>query len=157
VKLAKGRDNVRRSFGALSALLVVSGVGLAACSNESEQVLDPDPESAAVVAGMGQTFELRPGQTARVGDAGLVVGFRGVTADSRCPIDAICVWAGDAALRIPVSARRAAWTPLDLHTNIEPRSARYGDYTITVVSLLPSPRADQKIPNERYTVTLRVE
>jgi hypothetical protein len=139
------------------AAVLMAAAGLAACSNSSSSgVLDPDPGSANVVAAMGESFQLRPGQTARIGD-GLVVGFRGVTNDSRCATDVVCVWAGDATLRIPVSLDRATWQPLDLHTTIDPRSANVGSYTVTVVELTPAPKSDSRIPSDRYTVTLRVE
>jgi len=131
--------------------------GVTACSSSSEDVLNADPDAAAVVAERGQTFELRAGQTARVGTGGLVVGFRGVATDSRCPVDVVCAWAGDAEMRVPVTIGRMAWTSLALHTTLEPRSAKFRDYTITVVGLRPEPRSGQTISPERYVVTLRVE
>ena len=137
--------------------LALAGPFAACNSSPSDGGLDPDPEAATVVAEIGSSFELRPGQTARVGTSGLVVGFRGVATDSRCPVDVTCVWAGDAALRIRLAMRGGDWTPFDLHTTLEPRSAAYAGFTLSVVGLSPEPRSDQQIPGERYTVTLRVE
>ena len=143
---------MRRSIRFLPIILAA----LAACSS-SEDDLSLEPEAANVSADTGQTFELKAGQTARVGNAGLVIGFRGVASDSRCPVDVTCVWQGDAELRMQASMARRAWTPLTLHTGVEPRSAQFQNYTITVVSLTPEPREGQRIPSDRYTVTLRVE
>jgi hypothetical protein len=137
------------------ALLVLAAV--TACSSNSNEPLSSNPAEAVVTADRGQTFELQPGQTARVGSAGLLVGFRGVTQDSRCPSDVACVWAGDAAVRVPVTIGRMAWTSLDLHTNVDPRSATFREYTITVVELRPHPRSGERIPPNNYVVTLRVE
>jgi hypothetical protein len=138
--------------------LAVPLVFFAACSNTNEAVLlDPDPEAAAVVTDRGRTFELRPGQVARVGNAGLLVGFRGIATDSRCPIDVVCVWQGDAEARVPVTIGRRAWTALALHTGIEPHSAVFEGYTVTLVSVAPAPRSDQRISPDRYVATLRVE
>ena len=139
-------------------LAIAAFISLAAlaCAS-SETVLSLDPNEAAVVSTVGQTFELRPGQTARVGNDGLLVGFRGVASDSRCAVDVQCVWAGDAELRIPVTASRTEWTSLALHTGIEPRSATFRNYRITVVDLKPAPRSTQRIDNSNYVVTLRVE
>jgi len=140
------------------AIAIALMVPVAACSSSpADPGLDPDPGAATVVAEVGSTFELRPGQTARVGSSGLVVGFRGVASDSRCPVDVTCVWAGDAALRIPMAMRGGDWTPFDLHTTLEPRSATYSGFTVTVVGLAPDPRSGQQISGDRYTVTLRVE
>ena len=139
-------------------LAIAAFIALAAtaCAS-SETVLSTDPSEAAVVSAVGQTFDLRPGQTARVGNDGLLVGFRGVASDSRCAVDVQCVWAGDAEVRIPVTASRADWTSLALHTGIEPRSGTFRNYRITVLGLTPAPRSTQRIDNNSYVVTLRVE
>ena len=139
--------------------LVIAGfIALAAtaCAS-SETPLSTDPSEASVVSAVGQTFDLRPGQTARVGNDGLLVGFRGVANDSRCAVDVQCVWAGDAEVRIPVTASRSDWTSLALHTTLEPRSASFRSWRVTVVDLKPAPRSTSRIDNNNYVVTLRVE
>ncbi|MGH7467527.1 MAG: hypothetical protein ACRENP_06025 [Longimicrobiales bacterium] len=138
-------------------VLIPLMAAVAACSSATEAPLSMDPDDAVVASEVGQTFELRVGQTARVGSGGLLIGFRGVEGDSRCPVDVTCVWAGDAKLRVPVTIGRMAWTSLELHTNLDPRSARFRDHTITVVGLRPDPRSNRPIPNDTYIVTLRVE
>ena len=138
-------------------LAIAAFIALAAtaCAS-SESPLSTDPSGAAVVSAVGQTFELRPGQTARVG-AELLVGFRGVASDSRCAVDVQCVWAGDAEVRIQVTANRADWTSLALHTGVEPRSGTFRNWRITVVDLKPAPRSTSRIDPSNYVVTLRVE
>lgn len=37
-------------------------------------------------------FQLRVGRSVRLSEQGLLVTFDEVTQDSRCPIDAICLW-----------------------------------------------------------------
>jgi hypothetical protein len=140
----------------LKVLLAATVVLVAGCKS-SEEVLNSDPAGAAVVTEIGQTFDLRVGQTARVGSGQLLVGFRGVAADSRCPVNVQCVWAGDAELRIQVTVGRMAWTDLTVHTGVEPRSARFREHTITAVGLKPETRAGSAIPKESYVVTLKVE
>jgi hypothetical protein len=138
----------KRVIGVLAALL------LSGCAS-SENPLSADPNQAAVTTQVGQTFDLRPGQTARVGSE-LLVGFRGVNNDSRCAVDVQCVWAGDAELKIPVTTG-TDWTTLTLHTGLEPRSGTYRSWKITVVELKPAPRSTQRIQSGDYVVTLRVE
>lgn len=128
-----------------------------ACSSPSSDPAEPDPSAIVVDAQAGRSFELRAGQGARIAGLGIQVFFRGVASDSRCPSDATCVWEGDAALRIRATAGRADWTSFDLHTSLDPQSARIGEHTLTVVGLTPSPATGRTIPNERYTVTLRVD
>jgi len=129
----------------------------AACASSSDTLLSLDPAAAAVTSQVGQTFQLKPGQTARVGSEGLLVGFRGVASDSRCPTDVQCVWAGDAEARVPVTVGNADWTTLVLHTTLDPHSATFRTYKITLVELKPSPRSTQKIGSNDYVATLRVE
>ena len=54
-----------------------------------------------------QPFDLRAGQSAVV-PGGLKVTFDRVVSDSRCPIDAICVWAGEAVIALKLSRGFAA-------------------------------------------------
>jgi hypothetical protein len=129
-----------------------------ACSSQAEDPAEPQAGAIVVDAQAGRSFELRAGETGRIAGLGIQVFFRGVASDSRCPTDVTCVWEGDAALRIRATVGRSdEWTPFDLHTAIEPQTARIGEHTITVVGLSPSPESGRTIPNERYTVTLRVD
>jgi hypothetical protein len=137
-----------------ASLLVVVA---AACASSSDTPLSLDPAAAAVTSQVGQTFQLKAGQTARVGSEGLLVGFRGVASDSRCAVDVQCVWAGDAEARVPVTVGRADWTSLSLHTTLEPKTATFRNYKITLVELKPAPRSTQRIDSNDYVATLRVE
>lgn len=139
------------------AILAVTGLAASACASDPSEPFNPDPAQAIVTGDVGQTFELRVGQFAHIGDSQLQIGFQGVTQDSRCPVDVTCVWAGDAALRVHATIAKMAWTPFTLHTNLEPRSTKFRDYTITVVGLKPDPRSDEEISTRNYVVTLRVD
>lgn len=137
--------------------LLIAAAFVAGCSSATTEPLSSNPAEAVVVAERGNTFELRPGQTARIGSGGLLVGFRGVGTDSRCPTDVTCVWSGDAELNLAATVGRMAWTSLELHTDVEPRSATFQEYTITVVGLRPAPVSTERIRPQNYVVTLRVE
>ena len=133
------------------AILLAAAI-LGACSSNRE---DPLGASPSVSVQVGQTFDLKPGQIAQLGQ--LQIAFRAVSQDSRCPTDVTCVWAGDATIRIDAAFARMAWTPLELHTGVDPRSVRFREHTITVVELKPGTRSDQNIPAQNYVVTLRVD
>jgi hypothetical protein len=49
---------------------------------------------------LGQEFTLPVGQTAVIKSEGLALKFEAVTADSRCPLGAQCIWAGEAKSQI---------------------------------------------------------
>jgi hypothetical protein len=86
----------------------------------------------------------------------LLVGFRGVSSDSRCPTDVQCVWAGDATARIQATVGRMAWTGFDLHSTLEPKAATFRSWEIRLVKVEPSPRSTEGIPPGAYVVTLEV-
>jgi len=99
-------------------------------------------------------FTLAPGQTETIAGASTRVTFVAVTSDSRCPANAFCVVAGEAAVRID------AWTDgrsstHELRTgSMQP--ARTGDLTIELVEVAPYPFATTPIDPAAYRVTLRV-
>jgi len=89
----------------------------------------------------------------KIGDS-IVMGelrltFRSVEGDSRCPIDAACVWAGDAEIALKIEqANRAAVAAL--HTMLEPKKTEWNGYTISLVSLTPVRRAADAVNPEDY-------
>ena len=104
----------------------------------------------------GQSFELRPGTSATMSD-GLKVTFDGVRADSRCPMDALCVWAGDATVAVRLSQPPATQAERALHTQAGGSEAQYLAYVIKLVTLAPYPRSDRQIRPDDYVATLAVE
>jgi hypothetical protein len=56
------------------------------------------------------------------------------------------VWVGGAVLRIDT-----------LNTSLEPRTASVGDFTITLLDVIPYPESSTLILPEEYAVRIRVE
>lgn len=140
-----------------SRWLTVAVLLAAACGGSNQDVDSLAGPAATVEARQGETFRLRPGETARIAGAGLLVGFRAVTQDSRCPADVVCVWEGDASARIRASADGRSYTPFDLHTTLDPKTAEFAGRTITLVSVEPYPTSDARIDPARYVITLRID
>jgi hypothetical protein len=128
--------------------------GLLACGGQGGEPAAPNENPVFVQA--NTPFQLRPGTTVSVGDSGLLIAFRGVGSDSRCPTDVVCVWAGDAVARIQVTVGRMAWTSHDLHTTLEPREIQFREWTIRLVSLEPARQSNREIPAGQYLLTLEV-
>jgi hypothetical protein len=63
-----------------------------------------------------QQVTLAPGQSAIVDGTSARILFHSVMGDSRCPANALCIWAGDAVVRIAV-IESASQRTYDLHTN----------------------------------------
>jgi hypothetical protein len=105
---------------------------------------------------------LRIGQEVRV-DGILRAKFIGVPADSRCPANAECVWAGDAAVAMDVGALGIVGPPGlgpfctdTLHTTLDPKVIVCGGYSISLVELTPYPQAPGPIPAGDYAARLQI-
>jgi len=107
---------------------------------------------------LGQSFELRAGTSAALQD-GLTVAFESVQSDSRCPMDAICVWAGDAIVAVRLSRSGGDQAARELHVNPNVpggSEAPYLTYSIKLVTLQPYPRSDRPIQPNDYVATFTV-
>ena len=111
--------------------------------------------AATLVPGNPVEFELSVGETARLEDQDISIHFKAVTADSRCPSDVTCVWAGDAEL-----ALRLGGVPgiqdTSLHTTLEPKSLTRGTTTLEVLGLSPTPVSSTSTDPKSYRLRLRV-
>lgn len=108
----------------------------------------------SVRAGYGESFVLALGETAEVGDA-YRVRFDRVSEDSRCPADARCVQAGNAAAAFGVESERGSAT-LTLHTDRAPRSAAAMGGELTLMDLAPLPATGVEPDSADYRATVIV-
>ena len=98
---------------------------------------------------------LAPGQTVAVAEAGLTLRFEGVSGDSRCPGDAICITGGDALVQIAIIPTRGGDQAYALRTG-DMRPVVHDDLTIALVELSPYPFSTRPIQPADYRATLRV-
>jgi hypothetical protein len=105
---------------------------------------------------LGQPFDLKAGTSAVLAD-GLKLMFDRVTADSRCPLDAICIQAGEAVVVLTLSQSNAAQAERELRTTPALSEASYLSYVIRLVALAPYPRSTQQIRPEEYVATFAVD
>jgi hypothetical protein len=104
---------------------------------------------------LGEPFELRAGRSATL-DEGLAIIFDRVTSDSRCPLDALCVSAGDAVVAVTISQGAAGPGSRELHTDARQSEASYRSYSIKLLGLQPFPQTGRQIRAEDYVATLTV-
>jgi len=112
-------------------------------------VTQPDPRP------IGQPFELRVGTSTTV-EGGLTLTFDRVTTDSRCPMDVVCVWAGDAIVAVSLSQAADGSATRELHTDASQSETSYLAYSIRLVRLAPYPRTDRETRPGDYVATLAV-
>jgi hypothetical protein len=103
---------------------------------------------------LDQDFELALGRTVAIAGTPYQVTFEAVPEDSRCPIDAVCVWAGNARVSLRLTAEGKD-SSIALNTGSEPRSATAGNLRLELRALAPSPRAATPTPPGDYRATLR--
>ena len=125
-----------RSFLVLLAITMI-----AACSS---------PTSPDVVA--GTPFDLDVGATATLAD-GLRIRFERVRADSRCPLDALCVRAGEAIIDVTLSASNGSAEVREMRTDAPGSRISHGQHTIHLTALVPFPRSTQQIDPRDYVAT----
>jgi hypothetical protein len=102
-----------------------------------------------------QQIELPLGQTRLLDEERLAITFARVMEDSRCPAGTECITAGNAVVGLILHERGEATRMVQLNTHNRPRTVSHEGYVISVVDLVPPPRAGQEIP-ESSVVRLHV-
>lgn len=136
----------------IAALAIAS---LAGCVAPSQ----PGPSGSVmqtIQVDAGREFEIAVGQEARVRGTPIILRFRGVTQDSRCPSDVQCVWAGNAVARITLGGSGTSSTDVALNTTLDPKFVVFSGYRITFVGLKPVPKSGATIPSAEYVATVVV-
>lgn len=128
-----------------AAALLVAALG-AACGDATGPSRD---------VRLGTPFELRVGESVAVDDEGLWLTFHAVANDSRCPIDVVCIVAGDATLRLGLRRLPQPESAVEVRTPDAP-AARFDGYEVEALRLLPAPRASTPTDPGAYVATLVV-
>lgn len=126
-------------------VVLIAAIAAAGCFNS--------PSSPDAVA--GRPFDLKAGAVSVLPD-GTRLTFREVQADSRCPMDVMCVWAGDATVAITLTPSKGSSESRELHVQPSGSQISYAGYTIALTGLAPYPRATQQIPAGDYIATFIV-
>ena len=96
------------------------------------------------------------GETTAVGATGVTITFRAVTEDSRCPLNAVCVWEGNGQVALTLANGYGATRDATLNTSLEPRRIDYAGLRITLSGLAPYPAGNPIDPAD-YVATFRIE
>lgn len=150
--IGPGRDSRERcgvyiSMRLRSTVLAAAVLLLAGCSS-------------AILADIELPATVTLGPGARIGIRGTswTLAFDSVVSDSRCPIDVVCIQAGEAVLALALS------DPLfDPEPGNPPQFTlgttpviKYG-FKFTQLNVTPAPRSNVKINRNSYRATLKVE
>lgn len=107
------------------------------------------------------TFDLCQGHIAALaGNGGASIRFDAVTADSRCPIDALCVWAGRADVKLRLQQNGATESRTvslgDLSGPGVSDQASFGNLNVQIIAVQPDALSGQPIEQEEYKIKLVV-
>ena len=136
----------------VAVLLFAAVAGACASSNgfPTEPVVYSQAEAA-------DSVRIRVGQTIVV--ESIKVRLNAVESDSRCPMDAICVWQGDAVTSFTVEQNCDCDTPafeLKLHTSLQPKSGTAYGFRLELLNLQPYPMASLPTKQDSYYAWIRL-
>ena len=138
----KPRNRSRWSAAAVAALVAIA----AGCASvETTVVADP-----------GVAFSLALGKTAAVHGNSARITFDKVTDDSRCPVDVVCIWAGDAKIQLTVARTGAPAETRVVSVTAPNNEVVSGDLRIRFVALAPAPRQSEPGASRAYVAQLVV-
>lgn len=131
-------------------VLACLAIAASALTSSCRAILGPEPDIRH------DTLSIPLAEERSANDGRVRVRFVTLVSDSRCPANAVCVWEGDASVRLLV---RVGGTTRDtvLHTFLEPRSLSIGRYVITITRVLPYPGTyPENVPPPRPTVLVSI-
>jgi len=129
-------------------VLVSACVVLAAACSAAKNPIAP-------TVSLGSPFDLKVGSSAIVA-SDFSIRFDEVPSDSRCPMDAICVWAGEAIVAVTLSESPRTGTRRELRTTPSASEVVHASYAIKLVQLQPYPQSRITIDKKDYVATLVV-
>jgi hypothetical protein len=132
----------------MHVLVLLPALLLASCGGEEDSRVYPASE-------LGREYLIGFGESIRVGP--LVLEFTTLAEESRCPMNAGCVWAGNARILVTATRGRST-TVLELNTySGYPVRATFEGYLVELRRLQPDVPWAPRGPLEEYTATLFVD
>lgn len=121
----------------------------------------PKPKGCASSAdaspALANTFHVGVGGRATVAGEGLTLTFEKLLGDSRCPVNVVCVWEGEAKIRVLAHKPPSEAAALELNTNDRfGAKAKYLGYEVELLGLTPLPEAGRERSSSEYCAELKV-
>lgn len=110
-----------------------------------------------VSAELDKPFELKFSQEAIIDSENISIRFINFIQDSRCPSDVVCIWEGQATIRVSVEVDGTDAGQYMLTIGADPSpSAAFGQYSVTLLGLEPYPVSTVETDRSDYVATLVV-
>ncbi|KAF0158764.1 MAG: hypothetical protein FD188_2428 [Ignavibacteria bacterium] len=127
---------------------------LATFSSCQDDTLLPVYHTASVSSNTPSEVTLKVGESVFLNDE-LLVTFSGIGADSRCPIDLMCFWAGDAEVKLKLT-KGSLQKEVVLHTGLTPTAIVFDGYEIALKNVLPARKSKEDIKQNQYVIDLKI-
>lgn len=144
----------RRRGGSAVVPALILALVQAGCGGADPGPASPDGAAEVLEIRGSEAFRLAPGESARM-PGGSVLTFVAVGSDSRCPIDAVCIWQGNAEVVVRLAAGTGPDRLVRLGTSLDPRFVDIPGGRLHLDLLEPSPTASGPIDPARYRATFR--
>ena len=113
--------------------------------------------SAAVLAYKPETVTVKQGQKKSAPNGEFNIKFISVTEDSRCPVDANCVWAGNAKVSVKITDKNGVSKTMVMNTTMGPQGDQYRGWAIYLTELSPAPKSGTAIKQKAYKATFSIQ
>jgi len=144
-----------RKIAIVLAALVLNACGGNGKKEDQRAYPNEVPATAEYVIGFGETLHV---------EGGLALEFTSLTEDSRCPMNAMCIWAGNARILMTATLKDDSIQVIELNTNPDfPTRAQLDmSYVVELRKLEPYPVIDPQtgsgpIPASSYEATVFVD
>ena len=132
----------------ISLIIIVIAILLVACAPEADQAQEP----AQVT--VGEPFEIHQGEVVTIGEGNVQISVAEFVEDSRCPMNARCIVAGQAVVRVRVDGEVVA---LGLWSDDVPSKVALADgYTLELLEVNPFPGSLEEASGSPQSVRLVV-
>jgi hypothetical protein len=109
-----------------------------------------------ISVGIGETFTIGVGDSARISNEDMEITFNEVIGDSRCPQNVTCVWEGVASSKVTIAYLGVNYVlALNEPGLTDQAKETFRNYTLTY-SLNPYPREGESIAANDYRLTMTV-
>lgn len=127
----------------LFALIIFMITGCNESITGEEQVNEINSSESEIL------FDLIVGQKAVFTNQGITVELKDIPSDSRCAEDVVCVWAGNAELRLVINNEEAT-----INTTTDPTIVEVNGYKLGISQLTPATNSRTEIDKDDYKAEL---
>lgn len=129
-------------------IALLSGMLFSSCNNDDIQPISNFQ--------LGESFELAFDETSNCVCGDLSVTFADVVGESRCPIGAVCVWQGQAEVKINLKheGNLHVFSLISQAGNRELARDTIGNLVVELLDVKPYPILDQPVDEDDYRIEL---